>query len=488
MTAKSQCPQFWCEIALKFISLKIAVVSLGLASSFCSYALPSFSEQTDQPCKVCHLNIGELTPAGRQFKLRAYTQGKNVTPFSLMATASMTKVKSTSSSADASVTMPKNGKLIPEDASAFVAGRLSDNVGGNLKWTSSFANTEPIFGSAGVQTGVRVGHDFFLDASDIRFAKEDNIVDQNVIWGFTLNNAPAAQDLWSTTPVHSFPYRSSSLLNAWGMGQFGPTPMMDGGLTSQTAGAGAYAMINDQLYVELSNYFKFSPGSSALQVSGPINTISSNGNPYWRVAWNKVNGQNAYMIGMFGMVSHLARDPLVVGSASGKYTDKGFDAQYQHITDTHSVSVQATYIQEQVEWGIRSVGRSHDSSSSRLSTLRTKLTYDYARTYGSSIFYFRSNGSTDNLYWAYNPDPTVITGACNQNNSLLAYCSANGSPKTNGMGLEFYYVPTPKVHLALQQTYYRNFLGGTTFVDNSTGSSRAARDNNLTYLYLTYMY
>jgi hypothetical protein len=478
----------WCEVDLKSIFSKIAFVFIGLIASESSYALPSFSEQTDQPCKLCHLNVGELTPSGRQFKLKGYTQGKRVSPFSITATASVTKVKSTASSADASITMPKNGKLIPEEANLYTAGKLSDHLGGNVKWTSSFANTTPTFGSSGVQTGTHTGHDFFLDASDVRFAKEDVIASQNVIWGVTVNNAPGAQDLWNTTPVHAFPYRSSSLLNAWGIGQFGPTSMIDGGLLSQTMGVGSYAMVNDEIYVELSNYIKVSPSSSALQLSGPINTINSNSNPYWRLAWNKVNGPDSYMVGTFGMVTNLARDPFVAGSASGRYTDQGLDVQYQHITDAHSVSAQATYIHEQVEWGTRSVGRSHDAPSSRLSTFRTKLTYDYLRTYGSSIFYFRSNGSTDNLYWSYNQDSNVVTGACNQNTSLLAFCSSNGSPKTNGMGFELYYVPTPKVHVALQQTYYRSFLGGGTFIDNSSGGSRDARDNNLTYLYVTYMY
>ena len=467
---------------------RIAVFCIALTVSGVSSALPSFSEQTDQPCKVCHLNMGELTPAGRQFKLKGYTQGKRVSPFALTATASVTRVKSTSSSADPSVTMPQNGKLIPEEANLYVSGKLSDNIGGNIKWTSSFANTNPIYQSSGVQTGVHVGKDFFLDASELRFAKEDWIDSHHMTWGISLNNAPAVQDLWNTTPVHTFPYRSSSLLNAWGIGQFGPSSMVDGGLTSQATGIGAYAMISDSLYLELSNYFKSLPASSPLQLSGQVNTVNSSSNPYWRFAWNKVNGNDSYMVGAFGMTTTLARDIFVVGSASGKYSDKGLDAQYQHITDTHSVSAQATYIQEQVEWGSRSVGRSHDSSSSQLTTFRTKLTYDYARTYGSSIFYFRSIVSSDNLYWSYNPDPTVVTGACNQNNSQLAFCSSSGNPKTNGMGFELYYVPIPTVHIALQQTYYRNFLGGATFIDNSTGGNRAASANNLTYLFVTYAY
>ena len=455
---------------------------------FSAHALPSFAEQTQQACKACHLNMGELTPTGRHFKLTGYTQGSRVTPFSLTATASVTKVKSTASSIDPSVTMPQNGKLIPEDINLFVAGKFTDQIGGNIKWTGNAANTNPLYGSTGVQTGTRVGHDFFLDASDLRFAKQDTVDAQAVTWGVTLNNAPATQDLWNTTPVHSFPYRSSSLLNAWGIGQLGPTTMMDGGLTSQTMGLGLYAMLNDTVYMELSNYFKSSPGSSALALSGPVNTIQTNANPYWRLAWSRVNGNDSYMLGTFGMITHLMRDPFVAGSASGKYTDTGLDVQYQHITDTHSVTAQASYIRENVQWGARAVGRSHDTASGTLSTFKTKLTYDYARTYGSSVFYFKTNGSTDSLYWSYNPDPGVITGACNQTTSILAFCSATGTPKTNGMGFEFYHVPMPSVHIALQQTYYKNFLGGATFIDNSSGNSRAARDNNLTYLYVTYAY
>jgi hypothetical protein len=260
--------------------------------------------------------------------------------------------------------------------------------------------------------------------------------------------------------------------------------MMDGGLNSQTTGLGIYAMVNDAIYMELSNYFNSSPHLSVLQLSGQVNTINTNANPYWRLAWNHVNGNHSYMVGTFGMVTHLARDPYVAGSASGKYTDTGLDAQYQHITDTHSISAQATYIHEQVDWGARSVGRSHDNPSGSLSTFKTKLTYDYARTYGSSIFYFKTDGSTDNLYWAYNAAAT--TGACNQTNSMLAYCSATGTPKTSGMGFELYYAPMPNVHIALQQTYYKNFLGGATFIDNTSGNNRSASDNNLTYLYITY--
>jgi hypothetical protein len=461
-----------------------------LAALVCeqALALPSFTRQTGQSCASCHLNAGELTPAGRKFKLLGYAGGNSVLPFSATAVASVTKIRDTASSADANVSLPKNGSPILESASVYAAGKYWGDLGGYLKLTFNGANTSPLFGSQGVQTGSRVGSDVFLDASEIRYVRRTTLGDHDLILGVTANNAPAMQDLWVTTPVNTYPYRTSGLLNAWGIGQFGPTTLIDGGLASQVGGIGFYAMLDDGFYAEFTNYSNMHSGLAGLQLSGPVNTINSGYNPYWRLAWNRVAGADSLMLGTFGMITTLARDQLVPGSASGKYRDIGLDAEYQHITDLHSWSAQATLIDEKVDWGSRSVGRSHDLANSTLQTFKAKLTYDYARRYGASVFGFRSTGTTDNLYWAYNPDQSVVTGACNQNNSLLAYCSANGTPNTSGYGFEITYVPLPNVHLALQQTFYRNFLGGATFIDNSSGQPRAARDNNLTYLYLLLAY
>ncbi len=195
------------------------------------------------------------------------------------------------------------------------------------------------------------------------------------------------------------------------------------------------------------------------------------------------------MLGTFGMITTLKRDRNIPGSSGGKYTDIGFDFQYQHITNIHSWSMQLAYITENVDWNPLAVIRmNHDTNHSQLNTFKAKVTYDYKRKFGSNAYTFYTTGSTDKNYWAYNPDQTVVTGACNQNNSQLAFCSANGSPKTNGYGVELYYEPTPHVHIALQQTLYNNFLGGPTFIDNSSGNLRAAKDNNLTYLYLVLSY
>lgn len=469
-------------------ALRLLTCCLVMGQAITAIALPVYGEQTDEKCASCHIHLGELTPRGRKFKLLAYAQGDKKMPFAAVGTASVTQIKSTNSSAAPSVTMPSDGAIIPEMGSAMVTGKLAEDLGGKIKWTANLANTNPLYGTQGVQTGSKVGKDFFLDASEIRVAKQGNFGSVDAIYGVSVNNAPAQQDLWITTPVNSFPYRSSSLLNAWGMGQFGPTTLLDGGLTSQTIGMSLYGLFDDKWYVDIGNYWKTSVGYHALSLAGPQNTINSNANPYWRFARTQVDGASSWMVGTFGMTTTLARDPLVIGSASGVYKDVGLDAEYQHITDSHTWSAQMVLIRETVDWGVRSVGRSHDASQSSLRTFKSKISYDFARKYGATLFHFKSSGSTDQYYWAYDTNPNVVTGACNQTNSLLAFCSLNGKPDTRGYGFEISYSPIPRLTLTLQQTYYQTFLGGSQFVDNSSGSIRAARDNNLTYLYGVYSY
>ena len=74
---------------------KWLVVLFGLVSFTSSWALPSFTEQTQQPCAACHLSFGELTPYGRKFKLMGYTSGKRVNPFNVNGTMAFTKISNT---------------------------------------------------------------------------------------------------------------------------------------------------------------------------------------------------------------------------------------------------------------------------------------------------------------------------------------------------------------------------------------------------------
>jgi len=469
-----------------------STIIASLLLLFCiqdTYALPTFTRQTGKNCAACHLNFGELTPAGRQFKLMGYSAGNYVIPLSVMGVVSDTRIQNTDSSIDPAVTMPKNGSVIPEEGSVIVAGKFYGDLGGYVRLSLNAVNTTPLFGSQGVQTGTKVGGDTYLDASEIRFAGNHQMGAHKIVAGVTLNNAPTFQDLWKISPIDGYPNISSNLLSAWGIGQFGPTTMIDGNLNDQVAGAGVFAMVDESIYAELADYTRFSSPLPVISVAGPVNTFSTSVNPYWRLAYNHVRGADSFMLGTFGMITTLKRDRRIPGSSGAKYTDIGFDFEYQHITDVHSWSTRVTYIAEQVDWNPRAVVRgNHDMARSNLNTLKAQIGYNYKRQLGAQVFGFYTNGSTDNNYWAYNPDQAVVTGACNQNNSQLAFCSANGSPKTSGYGFEFYYEPIPNVHVALQQTFYNNFLGDSIFIDNSSGNVRAAKDNNLTYVYAVFSY
>ena len=87
------------------------------------------------------------------------------------------------------------------------------------------------------------------DNTDIRYANTASIGPLDVIYGITANNNPTVQDVWNTTPAWAFPYAVSTLA---------PTPaartLIEGAFAAHVVGVGAYAFINDMLYLELTGY------------------------------------------------------------------------------------------------------------------------------------------------------------------------------------------------------------------------------------------
>jgi hypothetical protein len=467
--------------------LWILAVTLALGQGN-AWATSAFARQTQKPCGSCHINNLELTPEGTAFRLSAYQGGAVDFPFSASGIASITHVRSRDSSLAPDISLPKNDSPILELGSLSYSSAIAEGLGAHVMITGNNANTSPLYGSDGVQTGTHVGGSLFLDRSQIRYAHALGWGLQDSTWGLSINNAPGVQDPWANVSQSDFFYNTSSLQSAWGIGELGPTTMIDGTLDSQVWGGSAFLNWNHQLYAEWGNYVNFHGNSSFLQQGGPKDTLLNSFNPYWRLALNQSDEHHLYHLGLFGMSVMLSRDSYIPGSSGAHYVDVGADAKTQWVGDVHSYTLQLTYINEDTRWSARSVGRNHDRQDSSLWTLRGKASWDYRRRAGASVFGFTSDGSTDNLYWAFNPNPSVITGACNQYTSLLAYCSMNGSPHTSGYGFELFYAPFDWARVVLQQTNYTNFLGGGTFIDNTSGNLRHASDNNLTYLYLLLNY
>src|SRR5262249_50651295 len=113
-----------------------------------------------------------------------------------------------------------------------------------------------------VSTGAGLGSDPFIhswgwDNTDVRYADSTSLGKMSITYGITANNNPTVQDPWNTTPAWQFPYAVSP----FGAG-FGSTPIIDGGLGPGHVGSvGAYAYINDLIYLEASVYRTLSPGA-----------------------------------------------------------------------------------------------------------------------------------------------------------------------------------------------------------------------------------
>lgn len=350
-------------------------------------ALPSFARQTGQNCVACHAGgqFPELTPYGRIFKLTGYTIGERTLPVSLMGVLTANKVKVN----DPTQGKTQDGSLIFNTGSLFIAGKISDNIGGFAQITyNNYTGPNPDTGSFTGHTG--------SDNLDIRYA--DRLIDGNrdLIYGLTLHNNPGMQDIFNSAP-------------AWGYGvvpgSTGPgdglKPMLDGGLGQQVAGIGAYAYWNKTVYAELTGY-KTGNGvfSFMTQGNGGQNFIKGT-NPYARLALTKEWGAHNAMIGLTHLDVRQYTDQTDLGGPTDRYRDNGIDAQYQYILDPYTVTATVTRIHEKIDYG--TIGEASDTVNS----LRAKASFIYQAKYGATLSYFNltntlgaeSKGWTPEIFW-----------------------------------------------------------------------------------------
>jgi len=441
-----------------------------------SAAVPAFARQTGQDCVACHVSWPELTPYGRFFKLTGYTIGKPAfssegfdhIPLAVMAQASITSTKNnTTMNPDTGETTSvnqRNDSAVFCCASLFLAGKVTDNVGGFIQWTyDNLATTAD--GSLG-------GHSA-IDNTDLRLAGKYSAPgsgEPDWLYGLTLNNNPTVEDPWNSTPAWGFPFTASPLAQ---------TPaaatLIDGGLAQQVAGIGAYAFWQKTLYGEIASYRTANVAGNLLRAGTPYNTPGgvitvNNFNPYWRFAFAHDWGPNSIMFGTYGMVANVFPDNLSTSTPTDRYRDIAVDAQYQYITDPHTFTAQTTYIWEKQSYNASfpvtqatgagyGAGPTPANPTDTLRTFKVKGTYYYERKYGATLAYFQTTGSADaGLYGA----------------------APNGNPRTpnsNGYILEVDWLPLPiqNLRLLLQYTGYSKFDGAST---NYNGAGRNARDNN----------
>jgi hypothetical protein len=487
------------ELAIAAAVILLGALTIGFGGP--AQALPSFARQTGQPCGTCHTDFPALTPYGRRFKLLGYTVGggmfrttpfpsagdsramadrirtyytkavapaagagddkEYVPPISMMAIVGYTHTEAPL--APPTDPYKPNDNVVISPFSAFWGGAITDNIGAFAQVTY---NAPPAGGF-----GDPFGHTWTWDNTDVRFAKSMTIGNTDVIFGITANNNPTVQDVWNTTPAWSFPYAASTLA-----GTPGTKTIIEGAFAAHVAGVGAYAYINDLLYLEATVYRTLDFGTQNALGTDPFGAggLIDGVAPYWRVALEPHWGSHSLMVGTFGMLTNVRNwiDPTFASgntetfSQSDKFTDVGFDSQYQYQGENYWLTVRGSYIHEfqQLDSTFGMQGAANLNNDLNSLHLQTSFAYGGDNRVVLTGQYFSTWGSSDPI--------------------LYAGLASGLSPDSNGWIAEIAYIPfgTGKApgwpwlnaRIALDYTFYNKFDGTTV----------GASSNNTLFLHL----
>jgi len=263
------------------------------------------------------------------------------------------------------------------------------------------------------------------------------------LYGLTLNNNPAVQDVWNTSPAWRFPSASSSAA-------VNPTKStIIENLGMQVAGLGGYALFNNLFFAELTVYRSAQQGAA-----NPADTTSfmaiKGVAPYWRLALQHEWSDNYVEIGTFGIASnHFIQGIL---GQMDKFTDIGVDFQYEKTLPVGAFSLHTSLINET---------ESRDTSD----TQHAKLSFNsfkidgnlYLKNgWGATMGYFNTSGIED-----------------------PAIGSLTNKPNSNGFIFQIEYLPWYNTKFTIQYVLYNKFDGSVT---NYNGNGRNAADNNTLYI------
>jgi len=221
-------------------------------------------------------------------------------------------------------------------------------------------------------------------------------------------------------------------------------------------------------------------------------------NPYWRLAYNREWGPHSLMLGTSGMIARVYDDPLDTSDPATlhRFTDLGVDVQYQYLLDPHAVTAQLVYTSNRHRFpdaaanqpvafvDVNGNALPNTNAVDTNHVLRGKLTYVYQARYGGSVGFFNLTGTHDTAYLTagfdpvtltINPDPAAAAPSMQQVDG-----NRTGSPATNGITLEAFWMPIQYLRIGVQYTAYGKFNGASK---NYDGFGRNASDNNTIFIY-----
>jgi hypothetical protein len=428
----------------------VLAIMLVLAVPRQAGAVPSFAEQTGQPCAACHVGAfgPQLKQPGRDFKLFGYVSSDGKDHFPPIAATVQTSFTKTNvdQPGGAARGFGPNSNFAVDQVSLYYAGRITSTVGGFIQGTYD-----------------GVAKQFAWDNLDIRHAREGTLLGSDMVYGVTVNNGPTIQDVWNSTPAWGFPYDSSKLAPSPAA-----TALIDGGLSQAVLGAGAYMMWNDWVFVEFDLYRGL--GRNVRNALGVVPVSGSDTVdgfvPYWRLALQHEFGNHYVQIGTYGLSAAIVPGGDVTAGTSDRYVDVAFDANYQWLADplkaaSDMVSAHATYIRQRSSLDASQVLLGTNASNS-LSVFRADVSYSIAATVTPSVQYFQTRGTSD---------------------AALFTASANGSPNSAGWIGELAYVPFGKPDSIIDWGNLRVSVQYVAYTEFN-GTADHASDNNSLYFNL----
>jgi hypothetical protein len=438
-------------------------VVLALSMSTAN-AVPSYARQTGSECVACHVGgYGpQLTPYGIKFKIGGYTDtdGKDgKIPLSAMMVVNATNTAKNVPEADKINHFDTNNNVAMQEASVFVAGRFSDNIGSFSQITYSGVDRKSV-----------------VDQVDLRYAHNLKLGDKEMTVGVSLNSNPTLTDPFNTLGQWRFPYVSSDFNPG-----FGPMAPMVESLAGGVMGLNAYAFYDDSIYAELGVYTNLSKNTLRIFNTDDLGKFKGVGT-YGRVAYFKDRKRDNFSVGLLGFSADIQPNRDELGVAD-KYRDLGIDASYQYLGNRrHIFTANASYVKEwqRLDYSLAGADNTHNS----INQARIAGSYHYDQTWGATLGLFDMRGkSNSGLY----------TSDTNGDGTGLPTGSISGHPNTSGYIVQADWTPWGKenswmapwanVRLGIQYTGYNRFMGGSTYLD-SEGNERRARDNNTTMLFL----
>ncbi len=423
-----------------------SLVCLLLCWTGAAQALPSFARQTGQPCTGCHVGgFGpQLTPFGREFKLRGYTmQGGNASalPVSAMLVTTYTHTAAAQSEPAGPYDGTNNNASLQE-LSLFAAGRLSSHVGMFVQATYS-----------------DIDRHLGLDNVEFRFAQPFTRGSHGGVWGISVNNSPGLSDLRHTQGVWRFPFMGSDLAPSPEA-----APLIDEGLAGQVVGAEAYVSLDAKWYGSFGLYDTMSPAFRS-KINADDGARLDGLAPYWRLTRQLPHN---ITLGTSGLHAKLRGED---GSGlDDKYDDIGVDASYEAYPRAGDMlTINASWMHERQRLDASYAADAAELRSHTLDSTNINASYNFAAGYGLTAAWFQRSGTHDDLWY---PD------------------SASASPGASGEILQADWTPWGKatswhqpwanLRLGLQYTHYNRFNGASS---NYDGDGRNASDNDTLFLF-----